>query len=145
MDVNKLIKALDNEYNEKLIQLSTKKIKEINKKILLELPISKDKLKTFISKLKDYKYVDELNDLKYGTYIRWINLTNIDNLDNIELTKGAIFCETKITDSGIILICKGFGLYKNFFQLKMEDCLVFQHLTNQEKVLLNALDYLDDK
>ena len=34
MDVNKLIDALDNENNEKILNLTTKKIKEMNMKIL---------------------------------------------------------------------------------------------------------------
>ena len=137
MDVNKLLKALENENNENLMNFTTLKLKEMNRRVLKELPLSKDKYIDFVKKLQEYKFVDELNDLKYGTYIRWIL---INNPKKLELTKGAIFCETKITDEGIVLVCKGF--YHKYFQIKMEDCLVFQHLTNEEKVLLNALDYL---
>ena len=75
--------------------------------------------------------------MKEGAYIRWINITNPEKL---VLTKGSIFCETKITDTGLVLVGKSF--YNRFFQIKLDDCLVFQHLTNEEKVLLNALDYL---
>jgi hypothetical protein len=137
MDVNKLLKALENENNENLMNFTTLKLKEMNRRVLKELPLSKETYLDFVKKLQEYKFVDELNDLKYGTYIRWIVLNNPKKL---ELTKGAIFCETKITDEGIVLVCKGF--YHSFFQIKMDDCLVFQHLTNEEKVLLNALDYL---
>lgn len=137
MDVDKLLKALDNENNENLMNFTTKKLKDLNKQIIQELSITRDKKKDFIMKLKEYKFVDELKDLKDGTYIRWIN---ISNPNSIELTKGAIFCETKITDDGIVLVCKGF--YNKYFQIKLNDCLVFQHLTNEEKVLLSAMDYL---
>ena len=137
MDVNKLLKALENESNENLMNFTTYKLKEMNKKVLKELPLSKEKYLDYIKKLKNYKFIDELNDLKYGTYIRWIDISNTDHL---ELTKGSIFCETKITDNEIVLVCKSF--YNSYFQIKLNNCLVFQHLTNEEKILLNALDYL---
>jgi len=42
MDVNKLINALDNENNEKILNLTTKKIKEMNMKILMELSLPRE-------------------------------------------------------------------------------------------------------
>ena len=137
MDIPKLLKALENENNENLMNFTTIKLREMNQRVLKELPLSKSQYHEFVKKLADYKFIDEINDLKEGTYIRWINISNPEKL---VLTKGSIFCETKITDTGIVLVGKSF--YNNFFQIRLEDCLVFQHLTNEEKVLLNALDYL---
>jgi len=88
--------------------------------------------------LKNFIYVDELNNLKYGTYLKWICLRNPESLN---LSKGAVFCNIKITDNGVFLICKGFS--NKFFQLKMDEYLIFQKLTNQETILLNAMDYLE--
>ena len=90
-------------------------------------------------KLKEYKYVDEMNELKYGAYIRWIP---IEDPDNIYLTNGAIFCEMKITDNGVFFVCKNYGFKSKHFQISMDKNLVFQKLTNQELVLLSALDHL---
>lgn len=137
MDIPKLLKALENENNENLMNFTTIKLREMNQRVLKELPLNKNQFNELANKLKDYKFIDELNDLKEGAYIRWINITNPEKL---VLTKGSIFCETKITDTGIVLVGKSF--YNKFFQIKLDDCLVFQHLTNEEKVLLNALDYL---
>ena len=30
-----------------------------------------------------------------------------------------------------------------FFQIKFDECLVFQKLTNQENIILTILDYID--
>ena len=139
MDVNKLLKALDDESNENLFNLTTKKILEMNLQILKELELDKNETLELLKKLKEYKYVDEMSDLKYGTYLRWIP---ISNPENIELTKGAIFCELKITDNGVFIVCKNFGYSTKHFQIKMDECLVFQKLTGQEQVLLSALDHL---
>jgi hypothetical protein len=80
-----------------------------------------------------------MNDLKYGTYIRWIPL-EVPN--DIYLTKGALFCEMKITDDGIKCICKNYGYKSRYFQIEMDKNLIFQKLTEQELVLLSALDHL---
>lgn len=139
MDINKLLKSLEDESNEVLFNYTTKKIKEMNLKILKELSLPREETILLMDKLKYYRYVDEMNELKYGTYLRWIP---IDNPEKIELTKGAIFCEMKITDEGVKLICKTHGFPSKYFQIKLDENLIFQKLTEQELVLLNALDHL---
>jgi len=139
MDVNKLLKALDDESNDQLFNLTTKKILEMNLQVLKELQLDRNETLEILKKLKEYRYIDEMNDLKYGTYLRWIPL---NDPENIHLTKGATFCELKITDNGVFIVCKNFGYSTRHFQIKMDECLVFQKLTPQELVLLSALDHL---
>ena len=139
MDVNKLLKALDDESNETLLNFTSDKIKEMNLNIINELKLSKKETLDILYLLSEYKYVDEMNDLKYGTYIRWIS---IDNPKSIYLTKGALFCDMKITNEGVFCICKNFGYKQRYFQISMDKNLIFQKLTEQELVLLSALDHL---
>jgi hypothetical protein len=139
MDVNKLLKALDDTSNETLLNFTSDKIKEMNLQVLKELCLPKQYTLDILRKLKDYKYVDEMNELKYGAYIRWIN---IEIPDNIHLTKGAIFCEMKITDEGVFCVCKNYGFNSRHFQISIDKNLIFQKLTDQELVLLSALDHL---
>ena len=82
-----------------------------------------------------------MSDLKYGTYIRWIP---IEVPDKINLVKGAVFCEMKITDNGVFLVCKNYGYNRKHFQIKLDENLIFQKLTEQELVLLSALDHLSN-
>jgi hypothetical protein len=139
MDVNKLLKALNNESNEQLFNFTTNTIIETNKNILKELNLSKKDTLELVDKLRNYKYVDEMNDLKCGTYLRWIN---VDNPNSIVLSKGAVFCELKITNEGVFLICKNYGFKSRHFQISLDKHLIFQKLTEQELVLLSALDHL---
>lgn len=141
MDVSKLLKALEDESNDTLMNFTTKTIREMNLKILKELNLSKHETINIFNKLKEYKYVDEMNDLKYGTFVRWIP---IEDPTNIHLTKGAIFCEMKITDDGVFCVCKNFGFPSRHFQISMDKNLIFQKLTDQELVLLSALDHLSN-
>ena len=139
MDVNKLLKALDDDSNEELLNFTTKKIRDMNFKILEELQLSKKDTLNMCNKLKDYKYIDEMNDLKYGTYLRWIP---IEDPNNIYLTKGAVFCEMNITNNGVFCVCKNFGFSSKHFQISIDKNLIFQKLTDQELILLSELDHL---
>jgi hypothetical protein len=139
MDVNKLLKALEDDSNESLLNFTTQRIEEMNLNILKELQLPKKETLEILRKLKDYKYIDEMNELKYGTYIRWIP---IEDPNSIQLTKGAIFCEMKITDDGIFCVCKNYGFPIRHFKISMDKNLIFQKLTDQEQVLLSALDHL---
>lgn len=137
MDVENLLKALDNENNNKFLKLNNEKIKAMKFDILKELQLPKDDLINYMNKLKEYIYVDEMNDLKIGGFIRWIPLKD---LDEIYLTNGAILTEINVTDNGVLLNCKNFA--KKHYQIKLDECLIFQKLSDQEKVLLFALDAL---
>lgn len=139
MDIQKLLKALDDETNETLLNFTTDKIKEMNLNILKELQLPKQETLKLLDKLGDYKYVDEMNELKYGAYIRWIS---IEDPTKIHLSKGALFCEMKITDNGVFCVCKNFGFSQRHFRISMDKNLIFQRLTDQEQVLLSALDHL---
>ena len=139
MDVNKLLKALDDDSNETLLNFTSDKITEMNLNIIKELQLPRKNTIDIMNKLREYKYVDEMNELKYGAYIRWIP---IEDPTNINLTKGALFCEMKITDDGVFCVCKNYCYTQRHFQLSMYKNLIFQRLTDQELVLLSALDHL---
>jgi hypothetical protein len=137
MDVNKLLKALDNEENENLFNFTTAKLKELNFNVLKELQLNKPTFVDYMKKLQTYKYIDEMNELKNGAFLRWIPIIDPENLP---LKKGGVLCDIKVTEKGVSLVCKGF--LGNHFQINMEECLIFQKLSDQELVLLSALDHL---
>lgn len=138
MDVDKLMSALDNEKNESIMNLTTVKIEEMIFNILKELHLDKETFINYFKKLKGYKYVDELDDLKYGGFIRWIPITDPDNLP---LNQCGIICDILIKDDGIYIVCKNF--MHRHYRFKMDECLIFQKLSSQEMIILSALDHLD--
>ena len=139
MNIEKLTKALEDNSNESLLNFTSDKIIEMNLSILKELMLNKEQTLDLLNKLRQYKYIDEMSDLKYGTYLRWIP---IKDSTKITLTRGAIFCEVKITDDGVFIICKNIGYSNRHFRIKMDECLIFRKLTDQENILLSALDHL---
>ena len=139
MNIDVLLTAVDNEANEGLMDLTHAKIKSTKNDMLQRLQLPREKLRKFHQKLKHYRYIDELPDLKQGTYVRWIPL---NDPKNIQLKNGGIVCSVYL-DNGINVICKN---YMNMmFQFKLGECMVFQKITEQEEVLLTALDFLENK
>ena len=138
LDMNKLTKALDNVNNDSIMNLTTRKLMELNLKILKELMLDKDTLINYLRKLKGYKYVDEIGDLKHGAFIKWIPITNPNNL---QLNQCGLICDIKITDNNVIIVCKNF--MHRHYTFKMDEVLIFQKLSDQEMVIISALDHLD--
>lgn len=135
---NKLSEALDNTQNDSILNLTTLKILELNLSILKELHLDRETTLDYLKKLKGYRYIDEMNELKYGAFIRWIPITDPDNL---HLKYCGIICDIKITDKGVVIVCKNF--MHRCYSFRMDNCLIFQKLTSQEQVILSALDHLE--
>ena len=136
-DVNYLEKILTNETNENITSQTFQVIDEKKREIIYELELSNVAAKDLLKKLEDYRYIDEMPDLQIGRYIRWINLTNPDK---IKLTNGGILCEIKIEDA-VILVLK--NSMNRFFQINMNENLVFQRLSEQERIILYAIDLVN--
>jgi len=139
LNIQELLSALDNDEHSNLLNTSYEKIAKDKNDILQQLQFNSEKLKMYHTKLKDYRYVDELNDLKYGQYIRWINIKNPERLT---LTNGGIFLEIKLLDTGTHMMIK--NNMNRIFQIKMDECIVFQKLSDQEKIILLAIKYLNN-
>ena len=140
MDVDKLLSALENEDNSSLLDLDFRKIKSIKNNILQKLNMSRDNLKRMNGQLKKYRFVDDLPDIKFGSYIRWISLKDPAN---IKLTNGGFICDIKVFESGIHILCR--NGYNRIFQLSMNENLIFQKLNDEEIILLKTLDYLHEE
>ena len=138
MDVNKLLYALENDDNESIMNLTTKKIMEMNLNILKELQLDKTLTLDYLKKLKGYKYIDEINELKYGSFVRWIPISDPNYLP---LHHCGIICEIKIIDDGVLITSKNF--MHRHYTFKLDECLIFQKLTSQEQIIINALDHLE--
>ena len=135
--INNINKALDNENNESIMKLTSEQIMKDKNDILQRLQLTSSELKAMHKKLKVYRYVEEINDINYGAYIRWIKLTDPNK---INLTNGGIIIDIKIMDEGIHLICK--NNMNRVMQIKLNEILVFQKLTDQEKIILSVINYL---
>jgi len=140
VDMAALEKALENENNTSVSNLTTHKINTEKWRQLQQLGFNQPVLEDYFHKLREYRHVDDLDGLLHGSYIRWIDLKNPDKLT---LARGGIICDIKIGQKGVQLLCK---THPNpaMFHIIMDEAVIFQRLSPQERVILAAMDYLDD-
>jgi hypothetical protein len=112
-------------------------IKEMKNNILQRMLFDRDELKLYHKLLTKYRYIDEIDELKYGSYIRWFKLKEKETM---KLMKGGFIIEIKQNDKNeIIIVCKNYG---RLFSLKMNETIIFQKNTSQEELLIKILDYV---
>jgi hypothetical protein len=158
MDIQALGKALENQENASIMQTSHSEIKKKKNDILQKLQLKGTVLKTMHATLIGYKYIDDIDDLTVGRYVRWISLKRPDH---ISLTNGAHVCNINIqdyddadhndndSDDGdqeckTCIRCKVVRNGKPlFFNLNFDENLVFQKITEQEWIILDALAALE--
>jgi len=131
-EVNKVIKEID---ERKL--LTSGELKTIKNNILQKMVFERDELKNYHKLLTHYRYVDEIDELRYGSYIRWFNISKPKSL---KLLNGGFIVDIKNNNNDIIILCK--NSLNKFFNLKMGECIIFQKNTKQEVILIQILDHL---
>jgi len=115
---------------------TTGEIKTMKNNILQRMLFDKDELKAYHKLLTNYRYVDEIDELKYGSYIRWFNIKKT----SLKLLNGGFIIDITNKNGDIIILCKN-GLNR-LFNLKMNESIIFQKNTKQEELLIKILDHI---
>lgn len=139
MNMDLLGRATDNEDNAHMITLTPETVFKAKLDILTDIGFEKggDALNAVLKKLDGYVYIDEIHEVRNGTYIRWIDMTKEGEP---ELVKGGLFCDIRFADDGAVMRCKTFQ--HRFYELKMDNVILFRKLTPQERVIMCAITYL---
>lgn len=134
MDMNNIINNLDSSKYKTLLNLTSEKITTITQNVLNNLNIDNSIKNAYTNKLNNYKYIYNLEDLNVGSYIKSISI------ETNKLNNASILCDITINDNGILLTCKNFK--NQYFSINMEMFYIFQKITLQESIILNALDHI---
>ena len=148
INVDELLKSIESDKLLSVSKLSYDKINTIKYNVLTRIGLEDDELEPMLLKLSDYRYVEELQDIHHGAFVRYIQLTNKSNKGNkqdneILLKPGGFICDIKILGSGVQLLCRNH--FRKMFQLRLDEVLLFQKLTKQEEIILSVFDYLNKK
>lgn len=138
LDIDELLLMLETKENEYLSKLDNSKVKQIKNDIFQKLHFNPTYIKKLHKKLQNYMFVDDVENIQYGRYIRWINIVDPNNL---KLTNGGIICDIKVVKDGINITCK--NNFNRLFTLKLDENLIFQKITNQEHILLSVMDIIN--
>jgi len=137
LNMDLLVRATENEDNAHILNLTADAVAAAKTSILHEMVNNEVARQDIMGKLDGYVYIDEIHEVRSGTYIRWLNVSDDDD---ITLAKGGIFCDVRFSDYGAVLRCKTFR--NRYYEVKMDNVILFRKLTPQERVLMCALTYL---
>jgi hypothetical protein len=130
INITELLKDISNDQTQHLEGQTIESIgRSIYDSLYLRIPITI--LPSFYEKLSGFRHVDKVYLLHRGKYARWIR----NDSDPPKLENGGIVVDTKITDNGVVVLCK---LGSRFTQYRFNDCITYQKLTPDEMLILSA-------
>lgn len=124
---------------EKYHLTDTKTIKERKTTILRELVEKKSQLNEYNDLLSEYRYIDEVDELRIGSYLRFFRIPDEQEHFTLALRNGGFLVDIQVVKQHIMLLFKN---RNKFFKIRMDDCFLFQKNTTQEKMLIQILDQI---
>ncbi len=134
LNIDELIELTNDEHMDYLNEKTMDDILDCILKSFEALNISEDQRDIFYSKLAGYRLIENIYELHKGKHIRWIRY----NTPN-KITNGAIVAEVKFCDNGTHVLCR--TIQNRVFQIKYDECLIYQKLTTGEQLVLMAYEY----
>ena len=132
LDIEELLKNIEkNSYleNKSLDDILDEKMKVLNK-----LPITNEKKAELCDKLTDYRFVHNIYEIHKGKHIRWIRKG-----EDI-ITNGSPVSDIIFSDNGTNIQCRGYQ--GRVFQIKWDNCLIFQKLSIGEQLILMIHEHI---
>jgi len=146
---------LDNDDDETAALTSLKDIQEKTwaQLVALDLP-SEEILCDYFTRLADYQYMDEVNQILCGRFVRWIRKPGVSPFTresaspgpssegvgsmNHQLSKGGFVTGVKFTNTGtVIMINMTYQGKPRCYSFKYDNYVFFQKLTKEELFVLN--------
>ena len=138
IDIQSLLEKVE---NNDAGYLENKTLKDISEEVfesLNRIDLPNSSIMSYCLRLTGYRLVDRICDLRNGRMMRWIK---IGGSANGGLTNGGILMSVKIENSGVQLLCR--NNMNRFFNVKFDDCLIYQKLTMEEQLILMSSDYVE--
>ena len=136
IDVDAILNKIDKEDSN---YLENKTLADISKEVvdaMKSIDIPDYLISNYCLRLVGYIFVDKICDLRNGRMVRWIKSANK------ALTNGGILMNIKIENNGVKLLCRNNA--NRFFNIKFDDCLIFQKLTMEEQLIVMSTEYAEN-
>jgi hypothetical protein len=150
IDIPTLMMSLDtmNPYfeNKTLADISTDIFEAVSSELA---EFSMEQKKNICNRLTEYYYVGHVYQFQKGRYIRWIRKPKEGKEDKggkeggaVKLTNGGVVMEILFRESGgTYILCM--TNQRRPCQLRFDDCIFFQKLTDEEQLVLAITAYCD--
>jgi hypothetical protein len=145
LNVDELLDALDDERNDSILKHTPEEINETKYKLFKSLNLTEEHINDLLNRLNDYRFIENIDELVEGNYIRWINL---NELPDFKLKMGAKLLSIKTkdgdNDNNLLSCVKFLGSIASYFNIKFESNLIFQKLSEQELMLLYVINSIKE-
>ena len=141
MDINAILSAMNKTENNTIANLTLKKIATRRHEILSSMNLTPEKMAEFERKLPMYRVIETPYDLKHNQLIRWIPLRSLETRPYITLG-GTLFRVRENPEEGIHVVTIR-NVKRFVFNIKFELNVVFQRLSQEELLILRAVEYVD--
>ena len=141
MDINAILSAMNKTENNTIANLTLKKIAARRHEILSSMNLTPEKMAEFERKLPMYRVIENPYDLKHNQLIRWIPLRSLETRPYITLG-GTLFRVRENPEEGVHVVTIR-NVKRFVFNIKFELNVVFQRLSQEELLILRAVEYVD--
>lgn len=141
LDVNAILSAMTKTENSTIANMTVNKIAARRHEILSSLNLPPEKMEEFERKLHMYRVIENPYELKHNQLIRWIPLRSLETRPYVTL--GGCLFKIKYNDEESIHVVTMRNVKRFVFNIKFELNVVFQRLSQEELLILRAVEYIE--
>ena len=143
LDVNAILSAMTKSENKTIVNMTLPKIAARRQEVLSSMNLTPEKMAEFERKLQMYRVVETPDELKYNQLIRWIPLRSLETRPYV--TIGGCLFRVKYNEGEALHIVTIRNVKKFVFNIKFELTAVFQRLSEEELLILRAVEYVESE
>lgn len=142
LDINAILSAMNKTENNTIANTTLKKIHARRHEILASMNLAPEKLAEFERKLHMYRVIENPYDLKHNQLIRWIPLRSLEVRPYVTLGGTLFRVRENIEEKMHIVTIR--NIKRFVFNIRFELNVVFQRLSNEELMILRAVEYIEN-
>lgn len=141
LDVNAILSAMTKTENSTIANMTFSKIAARRQEVLSTMNLTPEKYAEFERKLYMYRVIEHPDELKHNQLIRWIPLRSLETRPYVTL--GGCLFRVKYNHEEAVHIVTMRNVKKFVFNIKFELNAVFQRLSQEELLILRAVEYVE--
>jgi hypothetical protein len=141
LDVNAILSAMTKTENSTIANMTLKKIAARRHEVLSTMNLTPEKMAEFERKLQMYRVIETPDELKHNQLIRWIPLRSLETRPYITL--GGCLFRVRYNEEESLHIVTIRNVKRFVFNIKFELNAVFQRLSQEELLILHAVEYVE--
>ncbi len=143
LDINAILSAMNKTENNTIANMTLKKITARRHEILSSLNLTTEKMEEFERKLHMYRVIENPYDLKHNQLIRWIPLRSLETRPYVTLG-GTLFRVRENMEEKVHIVTIR-NIKRFVFNIRFELNVVFQRLSQEELMILRAVEYVESE